>query len=73
VSEPTIPAATPPAENRPGPHVEVDVYAREGHVKEGRIQQHAHSFTVMCDEGPQIGGTDTAPTPLGYFTLAMGF
>ena len=37
--------------------------------KEGHVRQ----FTVMSDEGERIGGTDTAPSPLGYFTLGIGF
>lgn len=61
------------SDNRPGPHIEVDVFAHEGHVKEGKLTQHGKEFTVLCDEGPQIGGTNTAPTPLAYFTLGIGF
>ena len=53
----------------PGPHFEVEVMALEGQLKEGHVRQ----FTVMCDEGARIGGTDTAPSPLGYFTLGIGF
>lgn len=52
-----------------GPQFEVEVTALEGQIKEGRVRQ----FTVRCDEGPRTGGTDTAPTPLGYFTLGIGF
>lgn len=54
---------------RPGPAIQVEVRALDGMLKEGRVRQ----FTVMCDEGTQIGGTDTAPPPLGYFTLGIGF
>ena len=53
----------------PGPLIEVEVRALEGQLKEGNVRQ----FTVMCDEGARIGGTDTAPPPLGYFTLGIGF
>ena len=55
--------------NSPGPSFEVEVMALEGQLKEGHVRQ----FTVMCDEGARIGGTDTAPSPLGYFTLGIGF
>jgi hypothetical protein len=58
--------------NRPGPHIVAEVIPLEGQLKEGHVQ----GFTVMCDEaareGPS-GGTDTAPSPLGYFTVAAGF
>lgn len=63
----------PVADNRPGPRFEVDVFAQEGHLKEGKLTQYGSEFTVRCDEGPQLGGANTAPTPLAYFTLAMGF
>ena len=61
-----------PAENAPnpiGPNFDIEVIALEGQLKEGHVRQ----FTVMCDEGARIGGTDTAPSPLGYFTLGIGF
>lgn len=63
------PSAEPQPAARPGPALEAEIVALHGHLKEGHIRQ----FTVLCDEGPQIGGTDTAPPPLGYFTLAIGF
>jgi hypothetical protein len=55
--------------DRPGPAFDVEVVALEGQLKEGHVRQ----FTVMCDESPRTGGTDTAPSPLGYFTLGIGF
>jgi hypothetical protein len=57
------------APNPVGPLIETDVVVLEGMLKEG----HVRNFTVMCDEGARIGGTDTAPPPLGYFTLGVGF
>ncbi len=58
--------------SRPGPHIIAEVVPLEGQLKKGHVQ----GFTVMCDEaireGP-AGGTDTAPSPLGYFTAAIGF
>lgn len=62
------PRAEPEA-NPVGPAFEVEVTALEGQLKEGHVRQ----FTVMCDEGARVGGTDTAPSPLGYFTLGIGF
>jgi hypothetical protein len=55
--------------DRPGPAFDVEIVALEGQLKEGHVRQ----FTVMCDESPRTGGTDTAPSPLGYFTLGIGF
>jgi hypothetical protein len=71
---PKDPAYTPPPrKDRPGviaPHVIAEVFLHEGQLKEGRVQ----GFTIRCDEGAYVpGGTDTAPSPLGYFTTAIGF
>jgi hypothetical protein len=37
--------------------------------KVGRVQ----GFEVFCDEGPHVGGDNTAPSPLGYFVAGVGF
>jgi hypothetical protein len=29
--------------------------------------------TFACDEGPNLGGLGSAPTPLMYFTAALAF
>jgi len=68
------PSYVPPPRdpNRPGPHIEAEILALEGQLKEGHVQ----GFTVMCDEAVRpgaSGGTDTAPSPLGYFTAGIGF
>ncbi len=55
--------------NQSGPFIVAEVRPLEGQLKEGHVQ----GFTVMCDEGPRVGGTDTAPSPLGYFTVGIGF
>jgi len=58
--------------NRPGPYIVAEVTPLEGQLKEGHVQ----GFTVRCDEGMRpdgSGGTDSAPSPLGYFTLGIGF
>lgn len=31
------------------------------------------AFTVVSDKPKSIGGTDTAPTPTGYFVASIGF
>ncbi len=63
------PRSAEPQANPVGPTLEVEVVTLEGQLKEGHVRQ----FTVMCDEGARVGGTDTAPPPLGYFTLGIGF
>ena len=37
--------------------------------KEGR----ARGFTVYCDEAERTGGENTAPPPLAYLALSLGF
>lgn len=38
-----------------------------------RKEGHARGFTVYCDEAGHIGGDNSAPPPLAYFGLAVGF
>ena len=54
---------------RPGPHIVAEVIPLEDQLKVGHVQ----GFTVRCDESERVGGTDSAPSPLGYFTVAVGF
>lgn len=49
--------------------LEADAQTLERMRKEG----HARGFTVYCDEGGHIGGDNSAPPPLAYFGLAVGF
>jgi hypothetical protein len=49
--------------------VEADAETLEKMRKEG----HARGFTVYCDEGERIGGENTAPPPLAYFSLSLAF
>jgi uncharacterized OsmC-like protein len=49
--------------------IEADATTLERMRKEG----HARGFTVYCDEGANVGGDNTAPPPLAYFCLALGF
>lgn len=49
--------------------VEADAEALGKMRKEG----HARGFTVYCDEAERTGGENTAPPPLAYFALALGF
>lgn len=38
-----------------------------------RKQGHARGFTVYCDEAERTGGENTAPPPLAYLGLSLGF
>ena len=49
--------------------IEAEVESLERMRKVARVQ----GFEVYCDEGERVGGEGTAPTPLGYFTAAVGF
>jgi hypothetical protein len=70
-SMPKDPHSVPPERdpNRPGPHIVAEIRPLEGQLKAGYVQ----GFTVRCDESERLGGTDSAPSPLGYFTVAVGF
>lgn len=49
--------------------VEADAETLQRMRKEG----HARGFTVYCDEGERVGGENTAPPPLAYFSLGLAF
>ena len=49
--------------------IEADTEHLERMLKEG----HTQGFTLYCDEGPRLGGDNTAPSPLGYFALSIGY
>jgi len=49
--------------------IEADTETMERQKKEGR----ARGFTVLCDEAERTGGDNTAPPPLAYFALSLGF
>jgi hypothetical protein len=61
--------APPRDTERPGPHIVAEIIPLEDQLKAGYVQ----GFTVRCDESGRVGGTDSAPSPLGYFTVAIGF
>jgi len=68
---PKDPQYVPPSRDpeRPGLYIVAEVIPLEDQVKMGHVQ----GFTVRCDESRCIEGTDSAPSPLGYFTVAVGF
>lgn len=73
----------PPAQKpviKPGEPVSFsyDVMARagEGQLKHGVIlspRADYSSWEILCDEGTGLGGTDTAPSPLGYLIMGVAF
>ena len=53
-------------------HVEAETLERQR--KLARVQAGSGSaFEMICDEGTRIGGDDTAPSPLGYFSAGVAF
>jgi hypothetical protein len=55
-----------------GFQVVTEVHPLERQLKMG----HVTGFTIRCDEATRTGGQggdETAPSPLGYFTTAVGF
>ena len=49
--------------------IESETSTLEGQLKLGK----SRGFTLTCDEGPHAGGENTAPPPLSYLALAVGF
>ena len=49
--------------------IEADCESLERMHKVAKVQ----GFTIYCDESVRVGGEHAAPSPLGYFTAAMGF
>ena len=49
--------------------IEADTATMERQKKEGQ----ARGFTVLCDEAERTGGDNTAPPPLAYFAMSLGF
>src|SRR5690242_14124054 len=48
--------------------IEADTVALERQRKEGQ----SRGFTVYCDDSDLIGGDNSAPPPLSYFTIGLG-
>lgn len=65
---------------RPGQQMqfEVNVAAEsmDGMLKKATVEPNLPSwgaFQLICDEGGALGGTDTAPPPLGYMAAGIAF
>lgn len=52
---------------------DIEIEANAETLERMRKTGQVRGFTVMCDEGENVGGDNTAPPPLSYFTLAIGF
>ncbi len=63
------PAALDPNVTYRENEIEAEVESLERMRKVARVQ----GFEVYCDESERVGGEHTAPSPLGYFTAAVGF
>ena len=56
--------------------VRLTAESREGMTKRALIaleSQGFSPFSMWCDEGTSIGGEDSAPAPLAYFSAAIAF
>ncbi len=63
----------PPALDPTIAYREIAVEAHCESLERQRKVAHVQGFTVYCDESERVGGENTAPSPLGYFTAAIGF
>ena len=50
--------------------IETDVKTMEKLRKEGVTDD---GFTVYCDESERLGGENSAPSPMRYLSLSLGF
>lgn len=66
---PNPPPALDPSVTYRENFVEADCESLDGMRKLAHVQ----GFEVLCDESERVGGTNTAPSPLGYFTAGIGF
>ena len=51
----------------------ITIEADTATLERQRKERQSRGFTVYCDEPEAIGGDNTAPAPLSYLTLALGF
>ena len=50
--------------------IETDAKTMEKMRKEGVTED---GFTVYCDEAERLGGDNSAPSPMRYLPLSLGF
>jgi hypothetical protein len=70
---------------RPGGSLDANLQFRvrattlEGQKKRGEVwselngQRTSSAWLMLCDEGDRLGGSDSAPSPLAYFSAAIAF
>ncbi len=60
-------------------HIHVSARTLDGQKKraevwsEGQGRPSGSRFAIICDEGKRIGGDDSAPPPLAYFSAGVAF
>ena len=57
-----------PVQDR-GITIHVEARSLDHSRKEGRVG----GFSIQCDEGPNLGGQGTAPSPLMYLASSLAF
>jgi hypothetical protein len=69
----------------PGGRLDADIQFRvsastlDGQKKRGEVWAEANGqrtssvWVMQCDEGARLGGADSAPSPLSYFSAAIAF
>ena len=74
--------APPPSPRQPGDEIRVRVQAESLGGQRKRAEVWGETSTgarrnsrwqMFCDEGKSIGGDDTAPPPLAYFSAGIAF
>ncbi len=54
--------------------VKVEAHSLGKMKKEARVTSaRGDTFTITCDEGVYLGGENTAPPPLAYFSASIAF
>ena len=54
--------------------IKVEAETLERQRKLARVQAgRGSTFEMICDEGTYLGGDDSAPSPLGYFSAGVAF
>ena len=56
--------------------VAIEAESMEGMRKRAVVTLEApegSTFEIICDEGSYLGGEDTAPPPLSYFSVGIAF
>jgi hypothetical protein len=69
-----VPVGLDPGRRRWEMTFNVDARMVDGSLKTGTVDWDGKShMTLVCDEGPAVGGRGSAPTPLMFFSAALAF